>query len=78
MACDTGPGNILSDNAAKILLDKPMDKNGEVASRGKVNESLMKDLKAHPYFQRAIPRSLWPKTDFSKSYCEKLFSNIQI
>lgn len=74
VACDTGPGNILSDNAAKILLDKPMDRNGEVASRGKVNNSLMEELKEHPYFHRAIPRSLWPKTDFSKSYCEKLIS----
>ena len=80
VACDTGPGNILSDNAAKILFNKPMDSNGEVAAKGTVNEDLMKELKAHPYFLRAIPRSLWPKTDFSKLYCEKLFakhSNIQ-
>ena len=35
---------------------------------------MIADLKNHPYFQRAIPRSLWPRNDFSMKYCEELFS----
>ncbi len=74
VACDTGPGNILSDTAARLLLNQPWDTDGVVAANGNVNEDMMEDLKTHPYFQRAIPRSLWPKNDFSMSYCKELLA----
>ena len=74
VACDTGPGNILSDNGAKHLLNQPWDTDGAVAAKGTVDDKMMADLKNHPYFQRAIPRSLWPRNDFSMKYCEELFA----
>lgn len=33
MAFDTGPGNVMLDHAARVLLGQPYDKNGECAVR---------------------------------------------
>ena len=54
---DTGPANGLMD--AWILKHKHVafDNNGEWARSGTVNEALLTDLKAHPYFSEAAPKS---------------------
>ena len=54
---DTGPANGLMD--AWILKHKHVafDNDGEWARSGTVNEALLTDLKAHPYFSEAAPKS---------------------
>lgn len=54
---DTGPGNTLMDAACAHYADMPYDKNGALAAQGQVNEALLQELLAHPYFQQAPPKS---------------------
>jgi len=54
---DTGPGNTLMDAACSHYADIPYDANGELAAQGLVNETLLQELLAHPYFQQAPPKS---------------------
>ncbi len=54
---DTGPGNVLMD--AWIHQQKALDydKNGDWASEGKVNNALLTQLLALPFFSLSIPKS---------------------
>lgn len=71
-AFDTGPGNTMLDYSAKKLFGVPYDKNGELSSKGKINEEIMTQLLSHPFFERPIPRSPW-LTDFSFGYADEIF-----
>lgn len=72
MAFDTGPGNVMMDHAMGALAGKPYDKDGETASRGKIDGDFLADLQGHSYFARPIPRSAW-RLDFGSDYAnEKL------
>jgi anhydro-N-acetylmuramic acid kinase len=59
MAFDTGPGNMLIDEAARLVTDGAWnyDHDGVLAAQGNVNESLLADWLAEPYFQRKPPRT---------------------
>src|ERR1035438_3784840 len=50
IAFDTGPGNMVMD-----VLAPPFDRDGERARAGSVNEALLNQLLADPYYQRAPP-----------------------
>ena len=50
IAFDTGPGNMVMD-----ALAPPFDRDGERARAGSVNEALLNQLLADPYYQRAPP-----------------------
>jgi anhydro-N-acetylmuramic acid kinase len=54
---DTGPAGALLDGLARALLQRPMDRGGAVALRGRVHEGLLAELLAHPFFARQGPRS---------------------
>jgi len=51
---DTGPAGCLLDGLARRLLDEPMDRGGEVASRGEVEEALLQKWMEHPFFGRGV------------------------
>ena len=51
-AFDTGPGNMIMD-----ALAPPFDRNGAAARAGKVNEPLLVQLLADPYYHRTPPKS---------------------
>jgi anhydro-N-acetylmuramic acid kinase len=70
MAFDTGPGNVMLDHTARALLGKPYDAGGETAAKGRVNQTLLDQLLAHPFFQRRPPRSAW-RLDFGSDYADK-------
>lgn len=53
---DTGPGNMLLDIWANQHLNKPYDNNGDWARSGQVNELLLADMLADPYFKRPAPK----------------------
>lgn len=59
IAFDTGPGNMIMDEAMNILTDGKFlfDKNGELAAKGTINEDIIKELMAHPYFRLSVPKS---------------------
>ncbi|WP_404349938.1 anhydro-N-acetylmuramic acid kinase [Sutcliffiella horikoshii] len=59
MAFDTGPGNMIMDEAMNILTDGRFlfDNNGEMAAKGTINEDILKELMDHPYFTLSVPKS---------------------
>ena len=56
-AVDTGPGNMIVDSLAKKLFSRNFDKNGKIASSGKVNAYLFSRLKENKYFNKRSPKS---------------------
>lgn len=58
-AFDTGPGNMLIDEAARLATDGAWnyDRDGVLAARGNVDESLLADWLAEPFFQQSPPRT---------------------
>ncbi|CAN5572156.1 anhydro-N-acetylmuramic acid kinase AnmK [soil metagenome] len=57
MAFDTGPANVLIDEAMRVLYQKEYDSNGEVAASGSVNQRLLKELLALPYLHAVPPKT---------------------
>jgi anhydro-N-acetylmuramic acid kinase len=59
IAFDTGPGNGMIDALAARLTDgrARMDRNGRMAARGKIAQTLLGELMRHPYFRRQPPKS---------------------
>jgi anhydro-N-acetylmuramic acid kinase len=59
MAFDTGPGNMLIDEAARLTTDGVWnyDHDGVLASQGHVNDSLLAEWMAEPFFQQQPPRT---------------------
>ncbi len=53
VARDIGPGNILLDQAARILFGQPYDKAGALAKRGIVSEKLLRTLLRDSFFGTA-------------------------
>jgi anhydro-N-acetylmuramic acid kinase len=58
MAFDTGPGNALIDDWMLEQIGKPYDKDGYMAFAGMANQTILKQLLDHPYFAKAVPKSL--------------------
>lgn len=64
IAFDTGPGNALMDDWMLEKTGIKFDENGQAALSGHVNETILKKLLAHPYFDKAAPKSL-DRQDFT-------------
>ena len=54
---DTGPANCLLDEWISIHHNKPYDKNGSWASQGTLNNTLLEQMLADPYFHKDAPKS---------------------
>ncbi len=54
---DTGPGNTLLDGWIRANLDKPFDSDGGWSRSGTVNEPLLGQMLADPYFDQPPPKS---------------------
>jgi anhydro-N-acetylmuramic acid kinase len=76
LAFDTGPGNMLIDAFTALATDgkQSFDKNGDMAARGKVNESWLNELLAHPYYQLAPPKSTGREL-FGHDYAKQLWED---
>jgi len=57
-AFDTGPGNALIDDWMVRHSGAAMDRDGQLAASGKVDEDALRHLMANPYFNRPPPKSL--------------------
>ena len=67
LSFDTGPANSLLDGLARRFLGKNFDKDGAAAASGAANEKLVAELLAHPFMQRAPPKSTGRDT-FGEAY----------
>lgn len=66
-AFDTGPGNMMIDEACQRLFGVKYDKGGEIASRGKINKAMLDKLMSHPYISAVPPKSTG-REDFGEDY----------
>ena len=68
---DTGPGNGLVDDWVMKHFHVAMDAGGAIAARGRVDEGIVKQMLAAPFFARQPPKSL-DRFDFSTAPVEGL------
>ena len=59
---DTGPGNALMDEICQQHFNRPFDDGGKLAKQGTINQALLQQLLAHPYFKLAHPKSTGRET----------------
>lgn len=77
IAFDTGPGNMMIDEAVRTLYGKKYDTDGYYARQGNLIPSLAEELKRHPYFNLEIPKTTGREMfgeHFTKSILEKYHS----
>lgn len=67
---DTGPGNTLIDAYMRKEYQKPFDKDGLIASKGKVNEILLQQLFKHNFYSLPMPKTIGPEL-FNIAYVEQ-------
>jgi anhydro-N-acetylmuramic acid kinase len=58
VAGDTGPGNALIDDFMRARTGAPLDRDGDQAARGRVDEDFVARVLADPFFARPCPKSL--------------------
>ncbi len=77
VAFDTGPGNVLMDEAVRRATRgrAEMDRGGRLAARGRVDERLLRRLLAHPYFKKAPPKSL-DRSTFGPALLDRHFPRL--
>lgn len=72
-AFDTGPGNMMIDEAMRHYFQKEYDDNGSTARSGKMIQSLFDELCANPYVRMAPPKSTGREM-FGRQYAEDIFA----
>jgi anhydro-N-acetylmuramic acid kinase len=58
IACDTGPGNALIDDFMRARTGSPLDRDGDQAAKGCVDEAFVARVLADSFFARSYPKSL--------------------
>jgi anhydro-N-acetylmuramic acid kinase len=73
LAFDTGPGNALIDAAVELATDgrETLDRDGARAAAGRIDEALLAELVAHPYFTQEPPKSTGREV-FGRPYVEAI------
>lgn len=66
-AFDTGPGNMVIDEAMKILYNQSYDEGGKTALSGRVDHGMLAHLLEHPYLKMSYPKTTG-REDFGESY----------
>ena len=56
-AFDTGPGNMMINQAMEVLYDKAYDNNGDIASTGNLIAEMFDELMTHDYLSQEPPKS---------------------
>lgn len=58
---DTGPGNTMMDAFMRQYFHAEYDKDGTVAQKGTINESLLNSMKADLFFKVPLPKTIGPE-----------------
>lgn len=77
VAFDTGPGNMLMDKVVSIATEgrESFDRDGKLASQGKVDGELLKKLLSDPYFSKSPPKSTGEEL-FGNELAQELFISL--
>jgi anhydro-N-acetylmuramic acid kinase len=73
IAFDTGPGNMVMDALAQELFGKRFDRNGAIAARGTVLESVLKAQMRDKYYALKPPRSTG-REQFGREFAARFLS----
>jgi anhydro-N-acetylmuramic acid kinase len=76
IAFDTGPGNMLIDALTQSLCNKPFDRNGALAARGRVLTPALKAALRHPFFRLQPPRTAG-REQFGREFAAAFLANCQ-
>lgn len=67
IAFDTGPGNMMIDQAMIDLFQKKFDESGKIAASGKNITSLLNELMNHPFLSKLPPKTTG-REDFGEQF----------
>jgi anhydro-N-acetylmuramic acid kinase len=73
LAFDTGPGNMVIDELAQQLFNKPFDRGGALAAQGAVLERVLEQELRNPYFRLKPPRTSG-REQFGREYAARFLS----
>jgi len=73
-AFDTGPANMVIDALMEICFQKKMDRNGSMAARGKVLESILRQYIGLQYFFTPPPKSAG-REEFGREFAQKFLAD---
>ncbi|MEM0910033.1 MAG: anhydro-N-acetylmuramic acid kinase [Pseudomonadota bacterium] len=77
ISTDTGPANTLMDAFVKTHFGgMPYDKNGDIASTGKVVTPLLHALSSHAFFNIGFPKTTGPE-EFSSKWLEQTIASLE-
>ena len=78
IAFDNGPGNMIIDRFAEIITEGKLkyDKDGGLASKGKLNQDLLERLCSHPYLSIPPPKSTG-REDFGIQFSDNLYEELK-
>lgn len=71
IAFDTGPANMMIDEAMRYFFQKEYDQNGDIAWVGQIHDALLNELKSHPYLTMSYPKSTG-RESFGSAYVHSL------
>ncbi|WP_373875475.1 anhydro-N-acetylmuramic acid kinase AnmK [Lapidilactobacillus luobeiensis] len=71
LAFDTGPGNMVIDELCRHFYQEEYDHDGRHGAAGQVDETVLRQLLTHPYFQRPLPKTTG-REDFGQAYAARL------
>jgi len=76
IAFDTGPGNMIIDRITELVTNnmQHFDEGGKLAERGKIHDSLLAALLAHPYLSRPPPKTTG-REEFGISFADNLYND---
>ncbi len=78
LAFDTGPGNMLIDDAARRITAgaQTYDRDGRLAAAGRVDERLLAELMAHPYLAAPPPKTTG-REQFGASFAAQVWAQAE-
>lgn len=76
IAFDTGPGNMLIDEAMRKIYGKEYDDNGSTASKGRIIKQVLDELMADEYLKLKYPKSTG-REKYNDDYLNKVINQIK-